>query len=875
MLVQEDDLIREFKRRGFLDTERKLLLEDFQKHEFHDRFVAEIKDLLADEVAKSAGRELQFKGLMSTIERWANHATCILLLKAYEIPSVENRNLFPKLLEFLSSESFLKSELVSTRIASKVKETADQIVEDKRKESEKSIEPELDANSKPPGPSSSTSRAELLNREKKETSNKNPSEMDISEDETRPRRKVGDQTDNRKSAEPSGRSRTPLQEPQGQTGSNGEISAVSTADAMDVDVEKATRQSEPASNPKLISGDEATHSTLKAAVATLNATRKKRESVTDNSDLPNKRRGGPRKNVKTPEFVMSGDEREVAENSEPALQFNTVEVIAAFVPNSSGLKCFQVRVKSYSAETKKYNVEDIAPENESNSAHTNWDVDENMLFHFKNQPKKLKKGEKCFALYKEKETGTPSTEFYIATVLKVQKAGVLLKFSDEVDTSNVTLEDILVVDQSRTDIFDGIEKTLKENNELKAEVAEVEESKEAAPAEQADDEKEDEPNKGRRSSRRLSRSDIKVEKAQPSKEDKADSKARPPKLSTRRKSAPDFSAAHDSLEVPSPSTRSRPARKSSQTLSPVVSKVQKRRKGFSSTGQSTNTPEPEQEREQVHEQDIIEHIFGGDSDLTDMGDAILISASVLLRTMFQSKLEFNPFPNYTFSGKLRPVYPMSPVRQVPSHIGMPDYALTGEPKEEVKHRKTNRIYAYTQDEIEKARTVCRIAREALEEGAKAAKVGAMTDEIDRVVHEAIIGIPDRYELQDGDILNIDVSVFKDGLHADLNATYLIGNVDPVGKKLVETTRLCLDKAIEICKPGVLYRDIGNTIQGIADTAGFSVFTIEPMISEGTYHDAQWPDNWTIVTRDGKRSAQFEETLLITDTGVEVLTAPII
>ncbi|KAJ3106421.1 Methionine aminopeptidase 1 [Phlyctochytrium planicorne] len=270
--------------------------------------------------------------------------------------------------------------------------------------------------------------------------------------------------------------------------------------------------------------------------------------------------------------------------------------------------------------------------------------------------------------------------------------------------------------------------------------------------------------------------------------------------------------------------------------------------------------------------------------------------------------EFNPFPTFAYTGKLRPVYPLSPMRQVPSHISRPDYAVDGEPKSEIKLRNSNNIEVYSPAEIEKART---ITREALEEGAKAAKVGVTTDEIDRVVHEAIVGIPDRYELQDGDIVNIDVSVFHDGFHGDLNATYLIGNVDPAGTKLVETTRLCLDKAIEMCKPGVLYRDIGNTIQGIADSAGFSVvrtycghgigkyfhcapnvphyaknkavgtmkaghiFTIEPMISEGLYHDLQWPDNWTAVTKDGKRSAQFEETLLVTETGVEILTAPIL
>ncbi|KAJ3414108.1 Methionine aminopeptidase 1 [Chytridiales sp. JEL 0842] len=300
-------------------------------------------------------------------------------------------------------------------------------------------------------------------------------------------------------------------------------------------------------------------------------------------------------------------------------------------------------------------------------------------------------------------------------------------------------------------------------------------------------------------------------------------------------------------------------------------------------------------------------------------------------------IEYNPFPNYPYTGKLRPIYPLSEKRIVPPHIQRPDYAddSQGRPFSEIKLRNSSQIDILKPNEIEKMREVCRLAREVLEEGRKAAKVGVTTDEVDRVVHEACVerncypsplnyynfpkscctsvnevichGIPDRYELQDGDLLNIDVSLFKEGYHADLNDTYLIGNVDAAGVKLVETTRECLDKAIEFVKPGNLYRDIGNIIQKIADNAGYSVvrsycghgigknfhstpsiphyaknkavgvmkpghiFTIEPMISEGVWRDTQWPDNWTVVTADGKRSAQFEETMLVTETGVEVLT----
>ncbi|RKO88897.1 peptidase M24, structural domain-containing protein [Blyttiomyces helicus] len=297
--------------------------------------------------------------------------------------------------------------------------------------------------------------------------------------------------------------------------------------------------------------------------------------------------------------------------------------------------------------------------------------------------------------------------------------------------------------------------------------------------------------------------------------------------------------------------------------------------------------------------------------------------------------KFNPWPNYSYTGGLRPVYPLSPKRPVPIHIGRPDYAEDGRPYSEMTVRGSTKIEVLSSEDIEKMRISCRIAREVLNEGAKAAKVGVTTDEIDRVIHEACVardsypsplnyhgfpkscctsvnevichGIPDKYELQDGDIINIDVSILHDGFHADLNATYLVGNVDEKGRKLVQNTRECLDKAIAICKPGALYRDVGNIISKHAQQGGFSVvrsycghginrlfhsapsiphyarnkavgvmkpghtFTIEPMISEGVWQDEQWPDGWTAVTKDGLRSAQFEETLLITETGVEVLT----
>ncbi|EIM87833.1 methionine aminopeptidase [Stereum hirsutum FP-91666 SS1] len=296
---------------------------------------------------------------------------------------------------------------------------------------------------------------------------------------------------------------------------------------------------------------------------------------------------------------------------------------------------------------------------------------------------------------------------------------------------------------------------------------------------------------------------------------------------------------------------------------------------------------------------------------------------------------FNPFHNFEFTGSMRPVYPLSPRRIIPEHIKRPDYAESGEPTSEVKG--AGRLRILTLEEQEKMRVACRLSREVLDIAASHVRPGITTDEIDAIVHEATIernaypsplnyrdfpksvctslnevichGIPDQRKLQEGDIINIDVSLYYDGFHGDVNATYPVGRIDDESKKLIRTTRECLDEAIKLCKPGFLIRDIGKTIEPIARANGCSVvrmytghginelfhctpypphyaknkaigmmkpgmtLTIEPMINIGSHWDlVHWPDNWTATTVDGKKSAQFEETLLITETGVEVLTA---
>lgn len=188
---------------------------------------------------------------------------------------------------------------------------------------------------------------------------------------------------------------------------------------------------------------------------------------------------------------------------------------------------------------------------------------------------------------------------------------------------------------------------------------------------------------------------------------------------------------------------------------------------------------------------------------------------------------FDPWPNYRYSGSLRPVYPLSATRAVKENIAKPDYAShpNGYALSEQALRGSSQITVLKPEEIEKMKIVCRMGREVMEAGASAIKIGATTDEVDRVVHEACMerncypsplnyykfpkscctsvnevichGIPDQYKLQDGDICNLDISVYYDGFHSDLNETFLVGNVDEAGVKLVTNARRCLDEAIKM------------------------------------------------------------------------------
>ncbi|MFF9480102.1 type I methionyl aminopeptidase [Streptomyces sp. NPDC014733] len=274
---------------------------------------------------------------------------------------------------------------------------------------------------------------------------------------------------------------------------------------------------------------------------------------------------------------------------------------------------------------------------------------------------------------------------------------------------------------------------------------------------------------------------------------------------------------------------------------------------------------------------------------------------------------------------------ISPTRPVPASIPRPEYVGKAAPTPydgpEVQDAET----------IERMRIAGRIAAQAMEEAAKLIAPGVTTDELDRVAHEFMCdhgaypstlgyrgfpkslcaslnevichGIPDSTVLKDGDIVNLDVTAYLNGVHGDNNATYLCGEVDEESKLLVERTREALNRAIKAVKPGRQINIIGRVIESYAKRFGYGVvrdftghgintsfhsglivphydsphhttdivpgmtFTIEPMLTLGSYEYDMWEDGWTVVTKDRRRTAQFEHTLVVTDTGAEILTLP--
>ncbi|MFC0223942.1 type I methionyl aminopeptidase [Nocardioides zeicaulis] len=274
---------------------------------------------------------------------------------------------------------------------------------------------------------------------------------------------------------------------------------------------------------------------------------------------------------------------------------------------------------------------------------------------------------------------------------------------------------------------------------------------------------------------------------------------------------------------------------------------------------------------------------------------------------------------------------VSPRRAVPASIARPEYVDQPAPErfrgEEVKDAET----------IERMRVAGRLAAQARELVGRHVVPGVTTDELDRIGHEFLCdhgaypstlgyrgfpkslcssvnevichGIPDARVVEDGDIVNIDITAFIGGVHGDTNATFLAGDVDEESRLLVERTKESLDRAIKAVKPGRRVNVIGRVIEAYAKRFGYGVvrdftghgigtafhsgliiphyddpryddeirvgmtFTIEPMLNLGTPDYDMWDDGWTVVTKDRRRSAQFEHTLLVTETGAEVLTNP--
>lgn len=274
---------------------------------------------------------------------------------------------------------------------------------------------------------------------------------------------------------------------------------------------------------------------------------------------------------------------------------------------------------------------------------------------------------------------------------------------------------------------------------------------------------------------------------------------------------------------------------------------------------------------------------------------------------------------------------ISPTLFVPSFIPRPEYAWKSTVNE------GHEPWVQTPETIEKMRVASKVAANALAEAGKAVAPGVTTDELDRIAHAYMIdhgaypstlgykgfpkscctslnevichGIPDSTVIEDGDIVNIDVTAYIDGVHGDTNATFLAGDVAPEVVDLVDRTRAATNRAIKAVRPGRELNVIGRVIESYANRFGYNVvrdftghgigetfhnglvilhydqpnvetliepgmvFTIEPMINLGTLEYEIWDDGWTVATADRRWTAQFEHTLVVTDTGAEILTVP--
>lgn len=275
--------------------------------------------------------------------------------------------------------------------------------------------------------------------------------------------------------------------------------------------------------------------------------------------------------------------------------------------------------------------------------------------------------------------------------------------------------------------------------------------------------------------------------------------------------------------------------------------------------------------------------------------------------------------------------PVSGVRSVPGSIPRPEYVGRPGP---ARHTGSD---VQTPETVERMRVAGRIAAQAMAAAAATIAPGVTTDELDAVVHEFMLdhgaypstlgyrgfprscctsvnevvchGIPDARPLEDGDLVKIDVTAYKDGVHGDNCATYFCGEVDESSRLLTERTQEALNRAIKAVRPGRQVNVLGRVIETYAKRFGYGVvrdytghgvhttfhsgliiphydeprydtviepgmtFTIEPMLTLGSGDAHLGDDDWTVLTDDGSRCAQFEHTLVVTDTGAEVLTLP--
>ena len=252
---------------------------------------------------------------------------------------------------------------------------------------------------------------------------------------------------------------------------------------------------------------------------------------------------------------------------------------------------------------------------------------------------------------------------------------------------------------------------------------------------------------------------------------------------------------------------------------------------------------------------------------------------------------------------------LSPTLAVPKTIERPEYAWQATVQE------GSEPWVQTPEVIEKMRVAGRIAAQALAEAGRAVAPGVTTDHLDRVAHEYMLdhgaypstlgykgfpkscctslnevichGIPDSTVIEDGDIVNIDVTAYLDGVHGDTNATFLAGDVSEEHRLLVERTREATLRAVKAVRPGraLSVVGIGTTFHNGLVVLHYDqpsvetviepgmTFTIEPMINLGSLDYEIWDDGWTVATRDRKWTAQFEHTLVVTDDGAEILTLP--